>query len=82
MGFSRWGSEANDLERFFRSEAGAIREEAGEVPQIFARGHVVIEHGLVAHVADAVADFMWRLAEDQDFARGRLRESCDDAEQC
>ena len=36
-------------------EAGAAGIEAGEVAQVFLGGQLVVEHGRVAHVADALA---------------------------
>ena len=52
------GVEADLAQRFGRSKAGAAGIEAGEVAQVFLGGELVVEHGRVAHVADAGAGLM------------------------
>ena len=51
----RCGIEAHLAQGFVRREAVAAGIEAGEVAQILLRGQLVVEHGRVAHVADARA---------------------------
>jgi len=73
--------ESDLAEGFFRREAGVGGVEGAEVGQVFGSGEFVVEHGGVAHVADAVAGGVGRLSvEDGDFALGGLEESGEDAE--
>ena len=47
--------EAHLAQRLGRRQAGAAGVEAGKVAQILLGGQLVVEHGRVAHVADARA---------------------------
>ena len=63
------GIEADLAERVGGREAGAAGVKAAEVAEILLGGELVIEHGRVAHVADAGAGIMGlRFAEDADRA--------------
>ena len=76
------GVEADLAQRFAGGEAGAAGVEAGEVAQVFLRGELVVEHGRVAHVADAVAGVVrLEVAEDLDRAEAGAEEAGEDAEE-
>ena len=63
-------------------EAGAAGIEAGEVAEIFLGGELVVEHGRVAHVADAVAGLVGlEVAEDVDRAEAGAEQAGEDAQQ-
>ena len=76
------GVEADLAQRFGWIEAGAAGIEAGEVAQILLAGELVVEHGCVAHVADAGARFVrLMVAEDRDFAVGGPQQAGENAQQ-
>ncbi len=75
------GIEAGGAHGFFGRETGPGAVEAAEVAQIFDSGEFVIEHGRVAHVADAVALFGRGVAEDGDRAEGWAEKPGDGAQQ-
>ena len=70
-----FGVEAYLAEHLGGGKAGAAGVEAGEVAQVFLGGELVVEHGGVAHVADAGAGVVRvEVAEDLDRAGlGRRR---------
>lgn len=75
------GIEANLAEGICGGEAVAAGVEAAEVAEVFQGGELVIEHGCVAHVADAGAGVVGlEIAEDSDIAVAGAEEAGEDAE--
>ena len=76
------GIEADLAERFSGREAGAAGIETAEVAEIFLRGELVVEHGRVAHVADAGARVVGLgVAEDVDRAVRGTKKAGENAQQ-
>ena len=76
------GIEADLTKRVGGREAGAAGIKTAEVAKIFLGGELVIEHGRVAHVADAGAGFMrLRFAEDCDRAVRGTKKAGENAQQ-
>ncbi len=66
----------------FGCEARLLAVESGEVAEIFNGGKLVIEHGCVAHIPDAVSGIGGSgFAEDADSAVGGTEQSGNDAQE-
>ena len=76
------GIEADLAKSFSGREAGAAGIETAEVAEIFLGGELVVEHGRVAHVADAGAGLVGLgFAEDVDRAVGGTKKAGENAQE-
>ena len=82
QGAGEIGIESHLAQGFGRAEAGATWVEAGEVAQVLLGGQLVVEHGCVAHVADAIAGVVrFEFAEYPDRSGAGTQQAGENAEE-